>query len=191
MTKRLVITTHPSSAWFTHHIASAFVEWSKSGNHETELLDLYDPSNSQSYFQMDDQKEVIVDTKTSLMQQKITWADELIFVFPIWWGSMPAVMKNWIDVNFLGGFAFRYLEWGKVEKLLAWKTVRIYCTCDAPAFIYRFPFHILTSNIAGWSKFVFGFCGLKVTCFEIFGNMRKQDEQARQAILEKVKNWAK
>jgi NAD(P)H dehydrogenase (quinone) len=59
---------------------------------------------------MDDQKEVIVDTKTSLMQQKITWADELIFVFPIWWGSMPAVMKNWIDVNFLGGFAFRYLE---------------------------------------------------------------------------------
>jgi NAD(P)H dehydrogenase (quinone) len=42
------------------------------------------------------------------MQEKILWADEIVLVFPIWWGDMPAIMKNWMDCNFMSGFAFKY-----------------------------------------------------------------------------------
>jgi putative NADPH-quinone reductase len=42
------------------------------------------------------------------IQEKIKNSEELIFVFPVWWGSMPAVMKNFFDSVFITGFAFEY-----------------------------------------------------------------------------------
>ncbi|MDF7675174.1 NAD(P)H-dependent oxidoreductase [Neisseriaceae bacterium ESL0693] len=39
-------------------------------------------------------------------QDKVLWADLIIFQFPIWWYSMPAIMKGWIDRVFSRGFAY-------------------------------------------------------------------------------------
>jgi putative NADPH-quinone reductase len=53
----------------------------------------------QSYLRLDDHNKPIVDSKISWMQEQITWADELVFVYPIWRYDAPAVLKNWFDVN--------------------------------------------------------------------------------------------
>lgn len=34
------------------------------------------------------------------------WADAVIFQFPLWWFSMPAIMKGWVDRIFACGFAY-------------------------------------------------------------------------------------
>lgn len=39
-------------------------------------------------------------------QQKLLWADAIVFQFPLWWFGMPAVMKGWFDRVFARGFAF-------------------------------------------------------------------------------------
>lgn len=39
-------------------------------------------------------------------QAKISWADLVIFQFPIWWFSMPAILKGWIDRVMSRGFAY-------------------------------------------------------------------------------------
>lgn len=39
-------------------------------------------------------------------QNKLTEADVLIFVFPVWWFSMPAILKGWVDRVFARGFAY-------------------------------------------------------------------------------------
>ncbi len=49
--------------------------------------------------------------------KKVKWADLLIFQFPVWWTSYPAIMKGWIDRVFANGFAFdssreKYYETG-------------------------------------------------------------------------------
>ncbi|MEI6711191.1 MAG: NAD(P)H-dependent oxidoreductase [bacterium] len=31
------------------------------------------------------------------LQAKITAADELVFIFPVWWVNMPAILKNFFD----------------------------------------------------------------------------------------------
>lgn len=41
-------------------------------------------------------------------QQKILSADAVIFVFPLWWYSMPAIMKGWIERVFAFGLAYGY-----------------------------------------------------------------------------------
>ncbi|MGH4028824.1 NAD(P)H-dependent oxidoreductase [Actinomycetota bacterium Odt1-20B] len=39
-------------------------------------------------------------------QEKITWADALVFQFPLWWFGPPAILKGWFDRVLLQGFAF-------------------------------------------------------------------------------------
>ena len=39
-------------------------------------------------------------------QEKLLWADLVIFQFPLWWYSVPAIMKSYIDHVFSAGFAY-------------------------------------------------------------------------------------
>ncbi len=45
-------------------------------------------------------------------QQKLLWADAVVFQFPMWWFSMPAIMKGWIERVFAYGFAYGVGEHG-------------------------------------------------------------------------------
>ncbi|MGV8926408.1 MAG: NAD(P)H-dependent oxidoreductase [Ewingella sp.] len=39
-------------------------------------------------------------------QEKLRWADTVIFQFPLWWFSMPAIMKGWVERVYAYGFAY-------------------------------------------------------------------------------------
>jgi NAD(P)H dehydrogenase (quinone) len=50
-------------------------------------------------------------------QQKLRWADALILQFPLWWFSMPAILKGWVERVYAYGFAYGVgehsdLRWG-------------------------------------------------------------------------------
>jgi NAD(P)H dehydrogenase (quinone) len=109
---KLIITAHPSTKGFTHVLANTFKELSIQHGDTVEILDLYTTELKQDFLRFEDIREyretAKVDPTTQSIQEKIAKADELVFIFPIWWGDMPAIMKNFFDSNFLAGFAFRY-----------------------------------------------------------------------------------
>ena len=37
---------------------------------------------------------------------KLVWADLVIFQFPLWWFSLPAILKGWVDRVFAMGFSY-------------------------------------------------------------------------------------
>lgn len=39
-------------------------------------------------------------------QDKLRWADTVILQFPLWWFSMPAILKGWVDRVFTQGFGY-------------------------------------------------------------------------------------
>ncbi|MEU7578517.1 NAD(P)H-dependent oxidoreductase [Streptomyces sp. NPDC041068] len=39
-------------------------------------------------------------------QEKVRWADAIVLQFPLWWFSVPAILKGWIDRVFTAGFAY-------------------------------------------------------------------------------------
>ena len=39
-------------------------------------------------------------------QQKLLWADAVILQFPLWWFTMPAILKGWVDRVYSYGFAY-------------------------------------------------------------------------------------
>jgi NAD(P)H dehydrogenase (quinone) len=182
--KSLIITAHPSSKGFTHRIAQAYKEKSLSKGHEVQIIDLYKaPRQDFLTFEAhgDDRPDQVA--IRSSYQEQIIWADELVFVHPMWWGSMPAIMKNWIDVNFSGGFSHTYKN-GKPVPLLAKKRAKVFITSDAPAFIYWI---LLKPYATTWAFIILMFVGIKTDCVKLFGNKRKRTEQENIAFLEKVK----
>src|SRR6266571_7620050 len=39
-------------------------------------------------------------------QEKLMWADAVILQFPMWWYSMPAILKGWVERVYAYGFAY-------------------------------------------------------------------------------------
>ncbi len=39
-------------------------------------------------------------------QEKLVWADTVILQFPLWWFTMPAILKGWVDRVYACGFAY-------------------------------------------------------------------------------------
>lgn len=184
--KILIITAHPSEQGFTHKIANTYKKASEIKENEVEIMDLYDTKIKQDYLNFEDIKKTKTTSEMQFIQNKILWADELVFIFPIWWADAPAIVKNFFDTNFSAGFAFKY-ENKKPVGLLKGKTAKIFATCDGPGFYYRFP--IIPLSII-WGKARLGFCGVKLTKFVIFDKMRTRDEKQREKILKSVEHSA-
>ncbi|MBK0030786.1 NAD(P)H-dependent oxidoreductase [Erwinia sp. S43] len=49
-------------------------------------------------------------------QNKVLAADAVIFVFPLWWFSMPAIMKGWIERVWAYGLAYGYQDKGNAHR---------------------------------------------------------------------------
>lgn len=184
--KILIITAHPSEHGFTHKIAEVYKKASEKKENIVEVMDLYDTKIKQDFLNFDDIKKIKITSEMQFIQNKILWADELVFVFPIWWTDAPAIVKNFFDTNFSSGFAFKY-ENKKPVGLLNGKTAKIFATCDGPGFYYRFP--IIPLRLI-WGKARLGFCGIKLEKFVIFDKMRTRDEKQREKMLKSVEHSA-
>ena len=73
-------------------------------------------------------------------QGKLDWADTVVFQFPLWWYSMPAILKGWFDRVFVKGYAYgvldpsqpgRTLRYG--DGKLAGKRAQVIVTTGSPA----------------------------------------------------------
>ena len=45
-------------------------------------------------------------------QEKLLWADAVVLQFPLWWYSMPAILKGWFERVYAYGFAYGVGEHG-------------------------------------------------------------------------------
>lgn len=185
--KSLIITAHPSSKGFTHRIAEAYKAGAESSGVTVEILDLYKENPKQGFLTFENVKDPTIDPLRDSYQNKIREADNIVFIHPLWWGAMPAILKNFIDINISSGFAFRYIK-GKPVGLLKGKTASVYITCDGSIWLYRFlglPFKTT------WSVIVLYVCGLKIRKIKIFDKKYKKTEPELLAILENVKKDGK
>ena len=108
MNKRiLVILGHPAQDSLCGALAQAYVKGAEAAGHEVRSLALgslrFDPILREGY-------NCIQPLEPDLLaaQEAITWAQHLVFVYPIWWGSIPALLKGFFDRVLLPGFAFRF-----------------------------------------------------------------------------------
>ncbi len=122
--------------------------------------------------------------------EKIKWADMIIFQFPVWWTSLPAILKGWIDKVFLPGVVHNIAE-GKMYDtgLLKGKKAMLSFTTGATKDVYSSEgphgdldeiFKYITHNILELT-------GLEVLpSFGLYGPATMSKEQVKKE-LEKFK----
>ncbi len=124
--KHLIIYAHPNANSLNHHFKQTIVNLLEKQEDEVVVRDLYqlnfDPILSLS--DMEGQRRGMVAADVQQEQDFITWADQITFIYPIWWTGMPAMMKGYIDRVMSYGFAYRY-DQGVQKGLLTGKTAVI------------------------------------------------------------------
>ena len=122
-------------------------------------------------------------------QADITWAEHLAFIYPIWWGGIPALMKGFFDRVFLPGFAFRYRT-GKAfpEQLLKGRTAHLLVTMDTPPWYYRWVYRM--PGLHQVRKTTLQFCGIRPLRTLMFGPLLGSSARRRAAWLQQARKLA-
>ncbi len=180
----LIINGHPNADSFCQAISDTYKKGilGSNGNfQEIQIRDLdFNPNLAYGY-----QRRTELEPDLLKAQEKIQWADHIVWVFPVWWGSYPAIMKGFIDRVFLPGFAFQKREnsvWW--DKHLTGKTARIISTLDQPAWYYRWINGRPTYH--SMKKLTCGFVGIKKVKFTTIGSLRLSTEEYRKKWLTKI-----
>ncbi len=184
MKKILIINGHPDKDSYNGALVKAYVSGaSQEANSSLEILHLvdltFDPILRYGY-----KKRTELEPDLVRAQHLLRDADHTVWVYPIWWGGMPALLKGFIDRVFLPGFSFSYQENSPFQKqLMKGKTARVITTMDAPVWYYRLVYG--SPGHKAIKKLILGFCGYKVRFF-MMGNLRGCSATQRQRWLEKV-----
>jgi NAD(P)H dehydrogenase (quinone) len=139
MTPRiLIILGHPNLESFNAALAKAYEDGARDEGAEVEFLALADllfdpvlrPRGPQSGAAARPRQPFETDLERA--KRAIERADHVVFVFPVWWGGLPALLKGFVDRVFLPGWAYRAVPGARPEKLLTGRTARVVMTMDAP-----------------------------------------------------------
>src|SRR6056297_695183 len=132
MKKVVIISAHSVKDSYCNALAEEYATGVRSSGAVVDFIRLrdfeFDPNLDNAYRIMPEMEKELAD-----IQKKMKQADHLVFAFPNWWGSFPAVLKGFIDRTILPGYAFQYRK-GKAfpEKFFSDKSARIIITMDTP-----------------------------------------------------------
>ncbi|MBI3575410.1 MAG: NAD(P)H-dependent oxidoreductase [Gammaproteobacteria bacterium] len=119
-------------------------------------------------------------------QEAIKWADHMVFVYPIWWGTIPALLKGFIERSFLPGFAVNFREhsiWW--DKLLKGKSAQLIVTLNTPSWYYRWILGRPGHNTM--KKTILEFCGVRPVRITEIGPIKGSTEEKRKGWIEQVR----
>lgn len=181
----LLIMAHPRKGSFSEALANSYYQGALEAAQSIRRLELC---------LLDFEKNVL---KHSPRQQKmeacieeaqksIKWADHLVFVYPTWWGTYPALLKAFLDRVLTEGFAFEEVEGGTgFRKLLRNKSAEVFTTMDTPAFIYKYLYKSPGHRAIGTATL--NFCGVSPVRFTTYGPIRASTKRKRREWLSKTK----
>jgi len=180
----LIIVAHPKEESFSFAMANTYKDRALDRGDYVKMLDLYRDTYQQPFFTYDDANTLATNEAMQYYQEKITNADEIVLVFPYWWGSFPAILKNFFDWNLSKDFAFTYVN-SRPKGLLAGKTVKIFTTTGAPKFIYILTgAHRRLKNML--KEQIIEFCGMKLDGFYMYGGIDTSSKNTNK-VLEEIK----
>lgn len=184
MKKILIINGHPDAESYNFALAESYQKGAENSSAEVQVLNIreleFNPNLQYGYRKRTELEPDLLDAR-----DKILWADHLVWVYPVWWGSYPAIMKGFIDRTFLPGFAYQKRENSLFsDPLLKGKTARIISTLDQPGWYYKLAFRSPSHN--SMKRLTMHFTGVRKVKMTTIGPIRLSKEKRREKWLAKV-----
>ncbi|MGV1870336.1 NAD(P)H-dependent oxidoreductase [Agrobacterium rosae] len=167
----IIVTSHPNPGSLTHAVAARIADGiaGSAGGHSCEFADLaaeaFDPRYTQDDIAlMLGQAEPTEDVAAE--HARLDRADALVIVYPVYWWSMPAQLKGWIDRVFTNGWAYSDSGDGRIIKKLERLKVHLVAIggADMRTYARHGYFGAMRTQI---DHGIFGYCGAKVLTSEL------------------------
>lgn len=180
----LLILGTPKHDSLCQALAEAYTQGARGEGHIVHQLRLgelqFDPILREGYGQNQALEPDLLEA-----QRQIHWAEHLVFVYPVWWGGVPALLKGFFDRTFLPGFAFKYRNRSQLwDKLLTGRTADLLVTLDTPPWYFRWIYGAPAHR--QMVRTILGFCGIRTRRLVEFAPVRPSSEEQRQGWLRKA-----
>jgi putative NADPH-quinone reductase len=115
----------------------------------------------------------------------IQWAEHLVLIFPLWLGTMPAMLKAFLEQVMRPGVAFEYAANGGLPKsLLKGRSARLIVTMGMPQCVFRFWY--LDHGLATLRRSILNFVGISPVREMRFGMVDQASDATRRGWIAKV-----
>jgi putative NADPH-quinone reductase len=183
----VIIQGHPDPAGghLCNALADAYAEGAQSAGHNVARVEIaridFPLLRTQAEFEQGP-------TPASLVaaQQAIVSAQHIVIVFPLWLGTMPALLKGFLEQVVRPGVAFAYEPNGLPRKLLGGRSARIIVTMGTPAFIYRWYF--MAHGLRALERNILNFVGIKPVRESLLGSVGSGGAARRLKWLAKMRS---
>jgi putative NADPH-quinone reductase len=186
-----IIQGHPDSAGkhLCHALADAYAQGAEEAGHtvariEVATLDFPWLRTKEAF------ESEAVPAALLPAQAEIGSADHLVIFYPLWLGTMPAILKAFLEQVFRPGFAYSMGGGrGMWAKRLKGKSARIVVTMGMPPLFYRWYFG--AHGLKGLERSILGFCGIAPIRENLFGMVESAREATRRKWLAKMHTLGK
>ncbi len=187
MARITIIQGHPDPGGnrLCHALGDAYAEGARDAGHTVSILPVgqldFPLLRSQS-----DWNAGADSTPQSLLEAQKTCVetDHFVVIYPLWLGTMPALLKGFLEQVFRPGVALSYGE-GFPKALMKGKSARIVVTMGMPALAYRYYF--MAHSLKNLQRNILGFVGIKPIRSTLFGMVEQASEAKRQSWFDKMR----
>jgi putative NADPH-quinone reductase len=187
MTKKIVIIQghpDPKKQHLGHALADAYAQGAQQSGHSVQWIEVASLSfpllHSDEDFNHGEPPEAI-----RKAQETIAQADHLVIFYPLWLGTLPALLKGFLEQTLRPGFAFHYPKGhGWPIKQLKGKSARVVVTMGMPAWVYRWYYH--AHGLKNLKRNILGFCGLSPIKQTLIGEVENLSADQRKKWLDRM-----
>lgn len=185
MKKIVVINGHPDPKSFNKALADSYRDAALDMGIEVRSIALgeldFNPNLNAGY-----RERMELESDLIKALDDLEWSDHQVWIHPMWWLGMPAVMKGFFDRAFLPGIVFKTNVDGVREGLLHGKSARIITTAgDVSHEVYEQVY--ASSGLVQLQKGILEYCGISPIENTFIGPMEALDENDRKKWLVKMK----
>jgi putative NADPH-quinone reductase len=186
----LVLDGHPDPApqRFVHHLAERYRDAASQAGHQVRLLRLADVDvpllRTAEDFERGAPSAAMVQAQESLL-----WAQHLVIVFPLWLGTVPALLKAFFEQVLRPGFAFAYQKKGFPKRLLAGRSARIFVTMGMPGVFYRLVYR--AHGLRSLERSILAFAGFGPIRATVIGNVEGLGAKGRARAIAELEQCAR
>jgi len=179
--KILIIDGHPdpSPDRFVHALAEAYAEGAKA--HEVRRLKLGE-LDIPFVRRAEEWTKGEPTAAIASAQSDIAWAEHIVILYPLWLGDVPALLKAFLEQVMRPGFAFRYRENKRPEKLLKGRTARIVVTMGIPTLFYKLVYG--AHSVKSLERNILKFVGIRRIERMILGSVEADEDRRRHWLAE-------
>jgi putative NADPH-quinone reductase len=186
MSKLVVIQGHPdpSGNRLCHALAASYIAGARSGGHNVTAFDTahleFPLLRTQENWQ---QGSAATPNSLRQIQTACVESDHLFLIYPLWMGTMPALLKGVIEQTFRPGIALSY-EDGFPKPLLKGKSARIVVTMGMPALAYRWYF--FAHGLKNLQRSILGLAGISPIRSTLYGSVETVSAEKRNMWMEEM-----